>query len=217
MSVTPRRFSSRATFALTVVLGTPSRRAAPLKLPACTTFTKIAMPSSSMGRHYAGKKVAPAEAGAGYCAGARLLKLRRDERGSRFSPLAAIEAHRTRSGEDKQQENEAVQRGELAAVQHRRDDVALRGMRDEVRNGHHAGHHERRRPCVQADADQQSARYLQHAGKAEEREEFEAVEHRLVGESEQLCRAVLDEQIRRDDAQRGERIGCVRLKSFLLP
>src|SRR5687767_1649502 len=55
MSVTPRRFSSRATFALTVVLGRPSRRAAPLKLPAWTTFTKIAMPPRSIRArgHYA--------------------------------------------------------------------------------------------------------------------------------------------------------------------
>src|SRR5688572_15453468 len=50
MSVTPRRFSRRATFALTVVLGMPSRRAAWLKLPASTTFTNSAMPSRSMAR-----------------------------------------------------------------------------------------------------------------------------------------------------------------------
>src|SRR6185369_14726031 len=53
MSVTPRRFSSRATFALTVVFGIPSSLAAALKLPACTTFTNTAMPSRSTPRDYA--------------------------------------------------------------------------------------------------------------------------------------------------------------------
>src|SRR5215813_3323396 len=42
---TPRRFSSPATLALTVVLGMPRRRAAAEKLPASTTFTKTAMAS----------------------------------------------------------------------------------------------------------------------------------------------------------------------------
>ena len=43
---TPRRFSSPATLALTVVLGMPRRLAAAEKLPASTTFTNTAIAST---------------------------------------------------------------------------------------------------------------------------------------------------------------------------
>src|SRR4051812_7888304 len=134
MRVTPRRFSSLATLALTVVFGTPRRRAAPLKLPACTTFTNIAMPSSSMGRHYA---AAP-------------FSLSNNYGGTNFRLPAPVQAQGARSGEDKEQEHEAVQRGQLAAVQHRRQDVALRRVRHEVGDGHESRQHEGGRPGEQA-------------------------------------------------------------------
>src|SRR5512134_1357659 len=46
-----------------------------------------------------------------------------DQSGLRLAPFALVEAERARSGEDEEQENEGVQGGELAAVQHRRQDV----------------------------------------------------------------------------------------------
>ena len=102
------------------------------------------------------------------------------------------------AGRGEIEEDEAVQHGELAAVDERPE--TLRRVGDEIGERHQPGEHERHGTREEADQEQRAADELQYSGHAGEGPELQRKRARNR-EVEQLLRAVRREQKGGDDAQ----------------
>ncbi len=106
------------------------------------------------------------------------------------------------------QENEAEQDRELSLIDERHE--ALRGVTHEISDSHLTGEDECHGSGEQSEDDQRAAHQLEHAGKAQQREQLKIGEVRNRRKAEQLCNSVLQEQQACHDAKHAENAWCPR-------
>src|SRR5262249_14509687 len=104
-------------------------------------------------------------------------------------PPRGVEAPGSSTGDRQGQEDEAIEHGELALIQHRVE--ALRRVRHEIGDCHEARQDEGNRPCKQADQNEQPTNQLKNSRCPEKRHELKVVERRNMRKAEELGGAVL--------------------------
>ena len=113
----------------------------------------------------------------------------------------AIDAPRPAAGRGEVKEHEAVERGELAAIDERPE--TLRRMHHEISEGHFTGENERHRPRENPEEEQRAAEEFERPGKPDEREKRRRLGRRR-GEVQQFLHAMGDEEKSALDAKHAQ-------------
>src|ERR1700751_1571118 len=129
-------------------------------------------------------------------------RLRFDPRSGSLAMAQRVDTPGTRACKDEIEKDEAVNRGELAAVQHRIKASAR--MHHEIGDRGEAAEDEGDRPREQADREQDAADELNHAADTGERRELDIGEIGNDGKAEDFPGAVLQQAQADIDAQEAE-------------